>query len=275
MPKILIGFTLFLFTIGATSAQELPIFDGHVHYSQNSWDTLSPAEAEERMKRANVNWALVSSSPDAGTLMLFKQMPKRVVPELRPYHDNVNSSNWVDAPDITKYLKNHLETGIYKGIGEFHLHGTSIYNPEVLSTVAKLAQDREILLHVHAGAEQITRLFELSPNITILWAHVGFEDSTDLINDMMKKFPKLYSELSFRASDVDAGGGEVTPEWRALFDAYPERFIVGTDTYIAPQWQRYESLVQEHRDWLKTLPRPLAEKIAWRNAVKLFNIEDQ
>lgn len=252
-------------------AEDLPIFDGHMHYSQNSWETLSPEEVRIRMDKANVRWALVSSSPDAGTLRLEALMPGRIVAELRPYHGLVTASNWTEAPGISDYLARRLEIHKYVGIGEFHLYGPQEYDPVLLGRIAALAVKYGILLHAHSGAEQIERLYKIEPRLTVLWAHAGFTDDVETISQTMEKYPSLYAELSFRASDI-ASGNIVDEQWRKLFEDYPDRFIIGTDTYISSRWQEYEELVEEHRLWLKTLPRPLAEKIAWRNATRLFGI---
>jgi len=51
---------------------------------------------------------------------------------------------------------------------------------------------------------------------------------------------------------------------------HADRFLFGTDTYTTERWSIYGQLVAEHRAWLGQLPRPVAEKIAYRNAVALF-----
>ncbi len=46
--------------------------------------------------------------------------------------------------------------------------------------------------------------------------------------------------------------------------------MVGTDTWINAQWDNYEDLIVLNRRWLALLPRDIAEKIAYRNAARLF-----
>ncbi len=75
---------LLLSSPGAAAAQ-LPIFDAHVHYSHDAWDTLPPAEAIAILRKAGVQRALVSSSGDDGTQRLVAAAPDLVVPSLRPY----------------------------------------------------------------------------------------------------------------------------------------------------------------------------------------------
>ena len=49
-------------------AQELPIFDTHIHYSQPDWQVFTPERILAILDRAGVRRALVSSTPDDGTL---------------------------------------------------------------------------------------------------------------------------------------------------------------------------------------------------------------
>jgi predicted TIM-barrel fold metal-dependent hydrolase len=46
--------------------------------------------------------------------------------------------------------------------------------------------------------------------------------------------------------------------------------MVGSDTYITSRLAECGELIDEHRRWLAHLPQDVAEKIAWRNAARLF-----
>lgn len=46
--------------------------------------------------------------------------------------------------------------------------------------------------------------------------------------------------------------------------------MVGSDTWVNSQWDHYEPIIASNRQWLSLLPRPVAEKIAFRNAERLF-----
>ena len=83
---------------------ELPIFDTHMHYSQDAWAAFTPEQIIAKLEAVNVPRALVSSSPDEGTRMLYELDPDRIVPSLRPYHGEFNSSNWYVDPVIVDYL---------------------------------------------------------------------------------------------------------------------------------------------------------------------------
>ena len=81
-----------------------------------------------------------------------------------------------------------------------------------------------------------------------------------------KAGPGSHGGDAFRITD----GGKLTPEWKRLFERYPDRFLLGSDTWISQRWDSYGSIMAEYRGWLAQLPQGVAEKIAYRNAEKLF-----
>ena len=54
----------------AAQVTDFPIFDTHLHYSQDAWGLFSPQEIVALMDQAGIYRALVSSTPDDGSLML-------------------------------------------------------------------------------------------------------------------------------------------------------------------------------------------------------------
>lgn len=90
---------------------------------------------------------------------------------------------------------------------------------------------------------------------------------------MLGAYPRLFAELSYR--DVVAADGELDPLWRGLFLKYPDRFIYGSDTWITPRWEAVVQLAKSARNWLRQLPADIAEKIAFRNAQRIFSVSEQ
>ena len=270
MMRAWILFLLLFWTFPVMAAEErLPIFDMHMHYSQGAWETFPPESVIKNMDAAGVPRALVSSTPDDGTLMLHRHDADRFVPELRPYRSGVTLNNWFRDPTVPDYLADRLKRGIHRGIGEFHLFDESEARTPQLREVTALAVKHDIPLHVHAGAAPVQALFDIEPRLKILWAHAGMSTPPDLVGKLLDRHERLWAELSFRADEI-ADDGAVVPAWRALFERHPGRFMIGTDTYQEFRWDVYEELVDEHRAWLDLLPPDLARAIAYRNAVRLF-----
>jgi predicted TIM-barrel fold metal-dependent hydrolase len=250
----------------AAQAASLPIFDAHIHYSHTTWDAVPPREAIALLRRAGVRRALVSSSNDDGTQKLLAEAPDLVIPELRPYRTVEDTATWTTDDGVVTYVEERLKRYRYVAIGEFHLHGADADRP-VVRRMVELAREHGLFLHVHSGADAIERLFRQDPKARILWAHAGFEPP-EKVREMLRRHKNLWCELAFR-SDY-ASGGVIEPRWRALFLDFPDRFMVGTDTYTADRWPYVVEHAREAREWLATLPRDVAEKIAYRNGDALF-----
>ncbi len=248
------------------AAAELPIFDAHVHYSHDAWENLPPKDAIAILRKAGLKRALVSSSGDEGTQRLVAEAPELVVPSLRPYRTRGDVSTWVRDDTVATFLEERLSRQRYAAIGEFHLYGADADLPVPKRLVA-LAKQHRLVLHAHSDVDAIERLFRQYPDARILWAHSGFERA-DGVRDMLRKHRNLWCDLAFR--NEHGGSGKVPAEWRALFTEFPDRFMVGTDTFTPERWHYIVEHANWSRAWLADLPPPLAERIAWRNADALF-----
>ena len=247
-------------------AAELPIFDAHIHYSQDAWDVVPTKEAIAILRKAGLKRALVSSSSDEGTQKLLAEAPDLVIPELRPYRARGETGSWVRDDSVIPYLEERLKKYTYVGIGEFHLSGADADLP-VAKKMVELARQHSLMLHAHSDAGAVERLFRHDPSARILWAHAGFEPVAK-VREMMRKYKTLWADLSFR-SEV-ASGDRLSAEWRALLLEFPDRFMVGTDTYTPGRWQHVVENARWARAWLAELPPDVAERIAFRNGESLL-----
>jgi hypothetical protein len=260
--------TVMLIPGAARAESDLPLFDGHVHYNREAWEGLTPEVAIATLDRVGVVRALVSSTPDDGTLRLWEQAPDRIVPELRPYRSQGDMGTWTKDPSVLAYVTERLQKGIYRGIGEFHLSGEEVNDP-VPRGFVELASRYKILLHCHCDEEAIRDLANMAKGIRILWAHAGMNTSSQTVMKLLDAHPDLWVELSMRY-DVSPGG-ILDPAWRDLFLKHPDRFLVGTDTWINSQWEGLPEILDGFRKWLRQLPPAVAEKIARGNGDRLFS----
>jgi hypothetical protein len=250
--------------------EKMPIIDTHVHYSRPAWEVFPPPVVLEKLAAAGVARAMVSSTPDDGTLMLFRADPTRIVPVLRPYRTRADMADWFASDAVLAYMKSRLEGGPYIGIGEFHLNGAANARTPQIREITRLALERNLMLHAHSDAEAVRALFEVEPRLRIHWAHSGFE-SAEVIGEMMDRYRRLTADVSFRAGNIGAGG-ELNPVWRDLLIRHQDRFMIGSDTYVNSQWDSYGGIIASHRDWLGKLPRGVAAAIAHGNAEREFGI---
>jgi hypothetical protein len=260
---------LALSAAGSASAQGLPIFDAHIHYSHDAVQLVPPEQVAAILRAAGVVKALVSSSDDDGTQKLAAAAPEIVVPALRPYRRRGETGTWMHDPEVIDYLEARLAVFGYYAIGEFHAFGDDIRTP-VVQRVIELAREYDLLLHHHGDREALDLIFESWPEARVLWAHSGFEDPEDVV-DALATYPALWSDLAFRTDMVRRGA--LDPGWEAAFRVYPDRFMVGTDTFAPERWYFVGPHAEASRDWLALLPADIARKIAFENAVRMLSLQ--
>jgi hypothetical protein len=265
---VLVG--LVLGTVLPSGAGELPLFDAHIHYSQPDWAVYSPEAVLRILAAAGVERALVSSTPDDGTVRLWEKDPGRIVPELRPYRTPRDLGSWYRDPAVLVYVEERLRRGIYKGIGEFHLSAADAAAP-LLGRWVALAVAQGLVMHAHSDAGAVRELFALDPRVRVLWAHAGMTAGPAEVGALLDRYPTLWVELALR-TDV-APEGALDPGWRALFLRYPDRFCVGTDTWTASRWAELPQYLAGVRAWLAELPPDVARRITFTNAARLYGVE--
>lgn len=244
----------------------LPIADAHVHYSHDSVELTPPARVIEIMRSANLRFALVSSSDDNGTQLLSELAPDLIVPGLRPYRQRGELRTWFTDAGALEYVEALLAKNAYASIGEFHLYGSDA-DLEIPRRIVELAEQYNLILHAHSDADAIERLLAQSETVKIIWAHSGF-DSPEQISEMLTLHDRLWADLAFR-SEVGSGG-VLSKEWRLLFEDHPDRMMLGTDTYTPERIYFIPEHAAGARVWLNTLPKEIAENVAWKNAHDLI-----
>ena len=251
----------------AAQITDFPIFDTHLHYSQDAWGLFSPQEIVALMDQAGVYRALVSSTPDDGSLMLAQLAPGRIIPVLRPYRTRADMTTWTSDGSVVSYVEERLSKGGYRGIGEFHMDANDVPNvaPRRFSD---LAAEYDLILHAHTDAAGVAAVAALRSDAKVLWAHAGMSATPSTIDGLLARYPNLWVETALR-TDI-ATGSRLDPEWAALFAKYPDRFMIGTDTWIPSRWPQLPRLMADVRTWLRQLPPELATRIASGNAEALF-----
>ncbi len=257
--------------MSARAASELPIFDAHIHYAHDAFESVPAKELIALMRKAGLKRALVSGamapgSIDDGAQKLYALAPDLIIPSLRPYRKREDVPSWYRDPEVLAELEARLKKYRYAAIGEFHLYGENA-DHEVMRQVVKLARQHNILLHAHSDRDAIERLIKQDPAVRVLWAHAGF-DPPAVVNEMLGKYKNLWSDLAYR---TDMGGdGKVNAEWLEVLKRYPDRFLLGTDTFTLERLHYIGEHARYSRDWLRALPAALAERIAFRNGEELL-----
>jgi hypothetical protein len=252
------------------AAEPIEIFDAHLHYNWEPKPYYQLDEVLALFKKHRVTGILATSRPNTGTHALVdaKADGLQVVPFIRPYRVRADIQSWFSDPVIFDLVRDEFKRGYYRGVGEFHLSGKSAENEWVKKTV-DFAVANNLYLHAHADEEAVEILMRHNPRAQIIWAHTGFGLANERVSAMLSKYPKLWGELSYRSGIVD-GAGKLTAEWRSLFERYPDRFLLGSDTWVPERWAAYGEIMTGYRAWLEQLPPDVAKQIAHGNARAMF-----
>lgn len=287
-----------------------PLFDAHLHYNVEacahipSADCPHPlADVLERMQKSGVRAILSNSRPNEGTRILASAGVQTaaagvtVLPFVRLYRNRADYSGWSRDPSIVDLVESELKrgtpAGAYRGLGEFHLYDSADANGPTAKRLMVLAEERQLavlahvddaaidLLMAHTKADQplegaATReaVERGSSRFVLIWAHTGIGGTpVQRVDALMTRYPLLMGELSYRPG-LTCSDGQLCPEWRALMLKYPDRFLIGSDTWVNQRWLQYADLMRGYRAWLGGLPEDVARRIAWDNGARLFGLDD-
>jgi len=280
------GFAALLALSSAAVAQPAayagPLFDAHLHYNDEAFDRLPVADVLGRMQRSGVRAVIANSRPNDGTksLAAAREATRRasvtIVPFVRLYRNRADYTGWHADPSIVEMVLKELaagtEAGPYRGLGEFHLYDSANADGPTARRLMQLAERRNLVVLAHVDDVAIEKLMAHAPKARLIWAHSGIGGvPIERVRSLLQRHPTLLGELSYRPG-LTEGEGRLSPAWRALFIDMPERFLVGSDTWINGRWDDYEGLMAEARRWLGDLPPAVARKIAWDNGAGLFGL---
>jgi len=259
-----------------------PLFDAHLHYNEEAFDTHPVADVLGRLQRSGVRAAVANSRPNDGSKALAaardatRAAGVTVVPFVRLYRNRADYTGWHADPSIVEMVLRELAAGTaagpYRGLGEFHLYDSVNADGATARRLMQLAEERGLVVLAHVDDVAIEKLLAHAPKARLIWAHTGIGGvPIERVRALLQRHPTLLGELSYRPG-LTSSGGALSPAWRALLTDMPERFLVGSDTWINARWDDYEGLMAEARRWLADLPPAVARRIAWDNGAALFGL---
>ena len=265
-----------------------PLLDAHLHYNVEAVQGPHPiSDVLARMQRNGVRAIVANSRPNDGTKALVEARTQTdaagvtVVPFIRLYRNRADYDNWYRDESIYEMVQAEFTRGTargpYRGIGEFHLYDSRNANGPVARKLMAFAEDKQLAVLAHVDDVAVDLLMANAPSkgqkLRLIWAHTGIGGTpVERVEVMLARYPLLMGELSYRPG-LTCEGGLLCPAWRALLLRYPDRFLIGSDTWINPRWQQYDELMQGYRRWLGDLPPDVARQIAWDNGAALFGLK--
>lgn len=139
---------------------------------------------------------------------------------------------------------------------------------------------------LRANIAAFERLLVYNRSTKIIWAHVGWcntgHRTAALCAELLGKHPNLYMSFKIRPDSMpetrpltkDLG---LKDEWLNLIQAYPERFLIGSDHFYATPSTNVQvgpgrRIEEETKRLLALLPPELARKVGFENAVNIFKL---
>lgn len=289
LPGLLLALSL-----TAPAMAGMPLADVHTHYKWSQAEVTSPADVLATLERNDIALAVVIGTPPERALELAARAPDRILPFWSPYRIGGDWSRWAFDPETVERARSALASGRWRGIGELHLLSGFAPRPDapVLDGLAQLAAAHRvpIMLHTDFASESwLVALCRRHAQTRFIWAHAGGILPPAAVDRALAACPNLWVDLSARdpwrhvRHPVADAQGRLLPEWRALLERWPQRFMVGSDpVWPVDQldawdrddtgWQEYARFIDFHRRWLAELPDGLARRIAIDNARALFGV---
>jgi predicted TIM-barrel fold metal-dependent hydrolase len=202
-----------------------------------------------------------------------------------------------------------LEAGGFHGLGEFILRhydysnfgtqgGGEVFvqvDTPLMYRIAGLAEAHRVPVLFHAEAEtvvvaQMTRLLSDVSRTVFIWAHNCGRNSAEEIGALLARYPNLMCDLGGMAAPgsagygtywprrtdrmhvIEDGQGHLLPDMARLFETFPDRFVIGTDAAHTPALTGYVARIARFRELLAQLRPDTAEKLAYKNAERLFRL---
>jgi len=257
-----------LFSLHSLLLTAQPLFDSHLHYSAEDAQLFKPKDIIERLTKNSISYAVVTGTPAQHVSNLYQYAPERIVPILSVYRDSADKSRWTKDETLIPYLKKELERGYWRGIGELHIFADERHS-KVFKQVIAMANKRQLPILIHCDPAVIDTLYEIAPTLQIIWAHAGTYPYPDLVANYLQRYPSLLVDVSMRDERI-APKGKIVDDWYELFVTYPNRFMIGVDTFNTARWQTFNAEVTTIRHWLEQLPDEIAQQIGFANAATLY-----
>jgi predicted TIM-barrel fold metal-dependent hydrolase len=162
-----------------------------------------------------------------------------------------------------------------------------ILNPDRQAIYAA-ANARGVPVNMHisltnpATVKAVETIAARYPRMPIILAHAGWDADAATNAALMAKHPNIHADLSIRLDhpataspnevklSVVGADGALKPDWRALIERFPDRFLFGLDVTGDQRPLRIAQLVRDAKVTLGALPRRVEEAVAHGNIERLI-----
>ena len=194
--------------------------------------------------------------------------------------------------------------GAIKGLGELILNNENTNpNPSVrrkakidspgITQLLDIAKRWNGFVQIHAeddvnSVKELSNIATQYSTVPIILSHCLFTPNSALIDELLSKHPNFYCEMSARNESMYGNylakqraekfgwivfdDQNLKPDWKALIEKHPTRFMVGTDNYN-PSVDTRKVIRQIRQGLLRNLPLDVAKLVASENAIRVMRLE--
>lgn len=249
---------------------------------------------------------------DEDALRLAERFPGRFFPLVGMQQPLLTGPGKWRSPDreverLIAETERKLASGRFVGIGEFivrhwsysrgpHAEQDNPIYSTFMRRMSAIAARFDVPMVVHmegypALVEEFSKLLAEYPGARFVWAHNCGRSKAPVIRGMLTRHPNLFCDVS-NMTNVGATGygtgwprmeeftalierdGVLFPDMKALYEAFPDRFMLGMDVAHAPgnNPQNYSRRANRFRELLGQLKPETAGKFAESNAIRIFRL---
>ena len=240
---------------------------------------------------------------DAMVAEAVRALPPDQRERFDPMITGFNPTDMYATDHIRRVLR--LYPGVFSGIGEFSIHKevvspktvghtASLRNP-ALDRILEFAGEVGLLTLIHNDVDVIlphegerpthfdsfVDVVRRHPGTTILWAHAGLGRFVEPTGDYLRLLEgvlrdeglnHLYFDLSWDVvAEQIAGPPETLAAWVALVNAWPDRFVLGSDSVVSTDAASYLGALEVWRPLLDSLDPDAGEQVRLGNYERLFD----
>lgn len=269
---------------GATAAGDYvgPLIDAHSHVP-----SAAAIEAYvAAMKRNNVDKVVL-----LGVGGVQKDDAEWIAAAARAHPDRVVPGQPVPDPtrgDAAGTLDVELARTKARVMGEVHVRQVSRQidrNPALPAflEILRLGGLRGVPVVIHyeltqAAAVALERALALQRDAIVVLAHAGGGKPAE-VEALLARNANLMVDLSGmhfqRTPALASETGPLDARWKALIEKMPDRFLMGTDVWAPRLFEAamLDRVMKWTRRVLGQLRPEVAERVAWKNAAKLYRID--
>ena len=286
-------------------AKNIPIADVHMHtYSRGG---PSSAALLEQMDKNNVRWggAVGDYRADVADKLKERYIPAIGQIEFMEVFFSRGASALTDEENWTfkrlyKNAEEQFANGTIKGFGELHTDNHSSGPQNIRRTIRTdnpairrmyaIANKYDGFIQIHSQQNDsfTTDILKLSadfPNSITVLSHCLPASQPNNLANLFAQRKNIVCEMSATGSAhnkilginrparaFDDNG--LRPAWKELIETYPDQIMIGTDACCG-WFNSYSDMVNELRNNLLPYLSPdLMEKVAYKNAVRVFKLKE-